>query len=234
MPCYTKLKVGMVFLNYTLLKFEIMKKLLFLFTAITVSLAGMSQGNSQNKGQGKGQSKNKSQQGTTKTKQGSGNGQGQQPDNNGKADAQFNHRVWAGTNDGNGGKGPKPSKNQPAKVSDAFYRDYPGATNVVWSKYKGDWTATFGSGLFGTRTAVYHANGQRKDTRSVINNSQLPGGPSVWDKIFKRDGIAPANEVVLVERPNIIDRIFRVGSVSNTAAKYLFYNASGQQVQYSY
>jgi hypothetical protein len=189
----------------------------------------------QGKGQGKGQGKNKNPQPVVKQKSNPGQGKSNGGGNgNGKADANFNQKVWAGTNDGNGGKGPMPSKNQPAKVRDAFYRDYPGATNVVWSKYRGDWTATFGSGLFGTRTAVYHANGQRKDTRSVINNDQLPGGGNVWDRIFKRDRVSPSAEVIQVERPGIFDKIFRVGSLGNTAAKYLFYNASGQQVQYDY
>jgi hypothetical protein len=204
-----------------------MKKLLFLVAAVSISLVGMSQGKSQGKGKGKAISS----QGAGKAKpvQAKANSNG-----NGKADQQFNQHVWAGTNDGNGGKGPLPSNNQPAKVTDAFYRDYPGASNVVWSKYRGDWTATFGSGLYGTRTAVYHANGQRKDTRSVINNSQLPGGVSIWDRIFKRDGLAASNEVIQVERPGIADKIFRVGSPGNTAARFLFYNATGQQVQYNY
>jgi hypothetical protein len=68
----------------------------------------------------------------------------------------------------------------------------------------------------------------------VINNGQLPGGVSVWDRIFKRDGFTPSNEVIQVERPGIADKIFRVGSLGNTAARYLFYNATGQQVQYNY
>jgi hypothetical protein len=211
------------------INFNHMKKLLFLVTAVTFSLAGLAQGKSQSKGK----ANNKGQPGAAKVKTSPGQGQGTSG-GNGKADAQFNQRVWAGTNDGNGGKGPLPSKNQPAKVREAFYRDYPNAGNVVWSKYRGDWTATFGSGMFGSRTAVYHANGQRKDTRSVINNDQLPGGGTVWDRIFKRDRITPANEVVQVERPGIIDRIFRVGSLGNTTARYLFYNANGQQVQYDY
>jgi hypothetical protein len=199
-----------------------MKKLLFLLTALILSLAGISQGKSQGKGQGK------SKDGPASMK-----GKPQQQEH-GKSDVQYNQKVWAGTNDGNGGKGPMASRNQPAKVREAFYRDYPGATNIVWSKYRGDWTATFGSGLWGTRTAIYHANGERKDTRSVVNRNDLPGGGSVWDKIFRRDGISPANEVVQVERPGIIDKIFRVGSVGNTAMRYLFYSSAGNQVQYSY
>ncbi len=206
-----------------------MKKLLLLVTAVTFSLAGLAQV----KGKGKGQANNQGKQGAGKVKTNPGQGQGKSA-GNGKTDPQFNQRVWAGTNDGNGGKGPLASKNQPAKVREAFYRDYPNAGNVVWNKYRGDWTATFGSGMFGSRTAVYHANGQRKDTRSVINNDQLPGGSTVWERIFNRDRVTPATEVIQVERPGIIDRIFRVGSLGNTTARYLFYNASGQQVQYDY
>jgi hypothetical protein len=208
-----------------------MKKLLLLVTAITLSVAGIAQGKSQGRGHGKSKDTQAAAKGKGQQVKGKANGQQSE---NGKADVQFNRKVWAGTNDGNGGRGPLPSRNQPAKVREAFYRDYPGATNVVWSKYHGNWTATFGSGLFGTRTAIYHANGERRDTRSVVNRNQLPGGGTVWDKVFKRDGITPANEVIQVERPGIIDRIFRVGTVGNTAMKYLFYNENGNRVQYSY
>lgn len=195
-----------------------MKKLFLILTAVALTLAGMCQG----KSKGKGQSKSKTTTGfQTQEKQRQTGGQYQQ-------------KIWAGTKEANGGKGPLPSKNQPARVREAFYSDYPGATNVVWSKYGGDWTASFGSGLFGTRTAIYHANGQRRDTRSVINNNQLPGGLSVWDRIFKRDGITAAGEVVQVERPGMIDRIFRVGSIGNTAVSYFFYTATGNRVQYNY
>lgn len=193
-----------------------MKKFLFLATAVILSISGMAQGKSQGKGKGKA----KTQQ-AGKVKKSSSNGD-------------YNQTVWGGTNDGNGGKGPKTSKNQPAKVSAAFQRDYPGATNVTWSKYRGDWTATFGSGLLGSRTAVYHANGERKDTRSVINRSQLPGGGSVWDKIFGRDNVTPVDQVVQVERPGILERIFRVGSPVGNTVRYLFYNANGSQVNYDY
>lgn len=193
-----------------------MKKILFLATAVILSISSMAQGKSQGKGKGKA----KTQQ-AGKVKKSSSNGD-------------YNQTVWGGTNDGNGGKGPKISKNQPAKVSAAFQRDYPGATNVTWSKYRGDWTATFGSGLLGSRTAVYHANGERKDTRSVINRSQLPGGGSVWDKIFGRDNVTPVDQVVQVERPGILEKIFRVGLPVGNTVRYLFYNANGGQVNYDY
>lgn len=201
-----------------------MKKILFFLTAVIISLTSMAQGKSQGKAKGKSASvhtkhskPHSTQTGKAKVKSEGHN--------------QHNKTIWNGTTGGNAGKY---SKNQPAKVREAFSRDYPNATNVVWSKYQGDWTATFGNGLWGTKTAVYHANGERRDTRSVINRSELPGGGSIWDKIFKRDGITANNQVVQVESPGIMDKIFRVGSISGSALKYLFYNQNGNQVQYNY
>jgi hypothetical protein len=57
----------------------------------------------------------------------------------------------------------KYSKNAPRKVRDAFYRDYPNARNVSWTKDRGVWTARFdGGGWFGGSNSVsYAANGQR-------------------------------------------------------------------------
>lgn len=54
----------------------------------------------------------------------------------------------------------KNSKNIPAKVREAFNRDYPNATNVTWTKSRGNWTAKFG-GILGQNSVTYHANGQR-------------------------------------------------------------------------
>jgi hypothetical protein len=195
----------------------IMKRILFLSTAILLSFAGMAQG------KGKGQAKGKAKQSTTAASPAKAKAKG--------GNKGYNQTIWEGT----AGVG-KPSKNQPAKVREAFMRDYPNASNVVWSKYRGDWTATFGSGIFGTHTAVYHANGQRKDTRSVINSNQLPGGTSIWDKIFNRDRVTAPTQVVQVERPGIMDKIFRVAAspLGSTAIQYLLYNANGDRVNYDY
>lgn len=191
-----------------------MKKILFLSAAILLSIAGMAQGKSQSKGKSK-QSVNAN---NSKTK-------------NNNTSKGYSETIWGGT----AGVG-KVSKNQPAKVKQAFMQDYPNATNVVWSKYRGDWTATFGSGIFGSRTAIYHANGQRKDTRSVINRNQLPGGGTIWDKIFNRDRVTPQTEVVQVERPGILDKIFRVATtpLGSAAVQYLLYNGNGERVNYDY
>lgn len=192
-----------------------MKKLLFLSMAVLLSMATMAQG------KGKGQAKGKAKQ--TVAAQG--------PSQANKSNKGFDQTIWAGTS----GLG-KPSKNQPAKVRQAFMRDYPNATNVVWSKYRGDWTATFGSGLFGSRTAVYHANGERRDTRSVINSNQLPGGTTIWDRIFKRDGVTAPSQVVQVEPSGTLGKIFRVATspLGSAAIQYLLYNANGDRVNYDY
>lgn len=141
----------------------------------------------------------------------------------------------AGKEKGSGGKGAngagKASKNQPAKVRAAFARDYPNATSVTWSKYQGDWTATFNQGT--TRsTAVYHANGERRDTRTVIPQSQTPR--TVLDGIVKRRPGSRIGEIIRIEAPQLASNIFRVKTTDNGTTRYLFYNANGKEVNYDY
>lgn len=137
----------------------------------------------------------------------------------------------AGKEKGNGGSGAgKASKNQPAKVRAAFARDYPDATGVSWSKYQGDWTATFNQGV--TRsTAVYHANGERRDTRTVIPQSQAPR--TILEGIKRRPG-SRIGEIIRIEAPQLAGNIFRVKATENGTTRYLFYNADGKQVSYDY
>ncbi len=123
----------------------------------------------------------------------------------------------------------KLSKNQPTNVTAAFQRDYPNATNVVWSKYKGDWTATFGNGIFRS-TAVYHANGERRDTRTIIRRNNIQGDVSVWDQIFRKNKLQQ-NNIIQIEQPNSGNVIYRL---LNTAGTALFFNQSGEQVNYNY
>jgi hypothetical protein len=118
-------------------------------------------------------------------------------------------------------------KNQPKKVTSAFYRDYPGASNVTWSKYKGDYTATFSNGPWRS-TAVYHANGERRDTRTPLTRKQLPG--TIWDKIFKRDNLVPV-EYIQIESPSNPGLIFRIVS---TNKKAYYYDQNGNKVSYNY
>lgn len=123
----------------------------------------------------------------------------------------------------------KVSKNQPTKVLEAFRRDYPNATNVVWTKYKGDWTASFGNGIFRS-TAVYHANGERRDTRTLITRKDLPGEKTIWDRIFRQDNINP-NNIMRIETPSSSDVIIRL--LSTTGTTY-FYNSKGEVVEYNF
>ena len=116
---------------------------------------------------------------------------------------------------------------QPKKVYAALLRDYPNAGNISWSKYKGDYTATFNNGLWRS-TAVYHANGERRDTRTTLTRQQLPG--NIWDRIFQRDNVVPTS-FIQIEQPTVAQRIYRVLSGNNTA---YYYDANGNRVQYNY
>lgn len=122
----------------------------------------------------------------------------------------------------------KYAKNQPKKVQAALLRDYPAASNIVWSKYKGDYTATFNNGPWRS-TAVYHANGDRRDTRTPITRQQLPG-TTIWDKIFKRDNVVPAS-YIQIERPTLREKVIRILTGNNIA---IYYDEQGNKIQYDY
>jgi hypothetical protein len=137
--------------------------------------------------------------------------------------------IWEGTKDNDGG-GPKASKNQPAKVRAAFLRDYPGAGSVSWSKYRGDWTATFRNGPFWS-TAVYHANGDRRDTRTQMPKEQVP--VKILD-IFKKRPETRVEDAVKIEVPKTVSDIFRIKSILGGTAKFQFFDTNGNEVQYNY
>jgi len=139
--------------------------------------------------------------------------------------------IWEGTKDKDGG-GPKPSKNQPAKVRAAFSADYPNAKNVSWSKYRGDWTANFTQGVVSS-IAVYHANGQRKDTRTVISQPQLP--KTILDNIFKKKPGVQLSDIIKIEvAGGAFKELFRIKTVEVNTPKFVFFDASGKEVQYDY
>ncbi len=184
-----------------------MKKLFIFLSIVAISLGTMAQGNSQGKGKGKNKSY-KSQGNKNKGEDRRDDDDDDDDDNNNKTKNKY-------------------SKNQPKKVQAALVRDYPGATNVVWRKYKGDYTATFNNGAWRS-TSVYHANGERRDTRTVLTRTQLPG--TVWDRIFKRDNIAP-KQYIQIERPTTAEKIFRILTTNNTA---YFYDQNGNKITYDY
>ena len=188
-----------------------MKQLFFLGAILMIYTATMAQGNSKGKGKGKDKDKYKTEIGNSKD-------QREENEVNEK-----NEKNWNKGNSSQSGN----AKHQPKKVMAALLRDYPMATNISWSKYKGDYTATFNSGIWRS-TAVYHANGERRDTRTVLTRAQLPG--TIWDRIFRRDHVAPT-QYIQIERPSTIDKIFRILSANNTV---YYYDQNGNRVTYSY
>lgn len=203
--------------------------LLFLFISGTL----MAQGNSGNKGksnktttttddntnQGKDKDKNKDK---NKEKDKDKN---KDKDDNDKSWNDHDKKVWDGIGDNSC---MKPSKNQPAKVSSAFNRDYPGAVNVRWTKCRGDWTATFNGSLFRS-TAVYHANGQRRDTRTPVSRDNIPR--RILDIILKRDPKRNIDGAIKIDVPNSANEIFRIRDVNN---QFEYYNNDGMKVNYNY
>ena len=191
----------------------------FLFSLIMIG-----QGNSNDNGKGKDKSKNEktAKQGSSEQKEKEAKVKKQQDEHNKK--------VWDGTSD-KGGKGPVSSKNQPSKVKAAFQRDYPNAGNVSWSKYRGDWTASFGNGFYWS-TAVYHANGQRRDTRTPVTRNEMP--QNVLNGIFKRSPGTKLDDLIKIEVPNAAKDIFRVKDILGGKPAYFYYNSDGQLVKYNY
>ncbi|HLF47146.1 MAG TPA: hypothetical protein VI548_12015 [Chitinophagaceae bacterium] len=194
-----------------------MKKIILIFTAFTFSLAVLSQGNTGAKGKNK--QKNKTENSGVSVKD----------EKIKKEMDDHNRKVWDGVSEN--GKGPKPSKNQPAKVRASFQRDYPNANNVSWSKYRGDWTATFGNGL-NYSTAVYHANGDRRDTRTPVTRNEMP--KNVLDSVFKRRPGTRLDDIIKIEVPNVVKDIFRVKDVIQGRSEYFYYNRDGVLVKYNY
>jgi leucyl aminopeptidase (aminopeptidase T) len=200
-----------------------MKKFFLVSTGFIFCLSMIAQGNSNNNGKEKDKSKNE------KSVQHGSSEQKEKEANEKKQHEEHNKKIWDGTSDN--GKGPMPSKNQPTKVSAAFQRDYPNAANVSWSKYRGDWTASFGNGWHRS-TAVYHANGERRDTRTPVTRNEMP--QNVLDAIFKRSPETRLEDVIKIEVPNIVKDIFRVKDILGGKPTYFYYRSDGQLVKYNY
>ena len=195
--------------------------LIYLLTTV-LSLSVLSQGNSNDKGKGKDKTKPDQAQNSQSNKNNN--------DEERNKINEHNKKVWEGTYSKEG-DGPKSSKNQPAKVRSSFQRDYPNARNVSWSKYRGDWTATFGNGVF-MSTAIYHANGERRDTRTPITRNEMPR--NVLDSIFKRRPGTRIDDVIKVEVPNAVKEIYRIREIFGNKPQYLYYNSDGIVVKYNY
>lgn len=199
-----------------------MKQLLILLFVTALSITISAQGNSQAKAKGNDKSTNVATVDKTNSNE--------KNDKDSKDRGTHEKKIWEGTyTKANGG--PKPSKNQPAGVRVAFQRDYPNATNVYWSKYRGDWTATFRNGLL-MSTAVYHANGDRRDTRTVVTKNEMP--KVILDDIFKKKPEIKLGDIIKIEVPKVIKDIFRIKSIIDGKSQYLYYNSEGLTVQYNY
>jgi hypothetical protein len=214
-----------------------MKKLFFTAFAFVITISLSAQGNKGGKGKNKenpvvtstetpdepaqkGKSKNKDKQ----------KGKQDQNDKDEKGKNQeHDKKVWEGVA-GSEGCG-LPSKNQPAKVRSSFQRDYPNAVNVRWTKCRGDWTATFSGGLFHS-TAVYHANGERRDTRTPITRKEIPG--ITLDSILKKRPGINIGDVIKIDLPNKAEEIFRIKSGTDTGPEFLFFNKLGDLIKYDY
>lgn len=206
-----------------------MKKI-FVLTALFAIATNISvaQGNGKAKNADKGKSKEKAEKVSANDKAKSKE-KDQEKDKDKEDKVKHEKGIWEGTSE-KGGGGPKASKNQPAKVRQAFSRDYPNAGNVTWSKYRGDWTATFRNGLYWS-TAVYHANGDRRDTRTSIPRANVP---VKIEDIFKKRPDSRLDDVIKIETPKMAKDIFRIKTMVGNAPQYLFYNGDGVQVQYDY
>jgi hypothetical protein len=193
-----------------------MKQFLIIIFASFFSIAISAQGN----GQGKVKAANKPENAASKDKD---------KDKGTQERTDHEKKIWEGTYTKTT-DGPKPSKNQPAKVRAAFQRDYPNAAGVYWSTYRGDWTATFRNGLW-MSTAVYHANGDRRDTRTIINKESIP--KKIFDIITKKPDVQ-MDDIIKIEVPKAIRDIFRIKSIIDNKPGYLYYNSDGLTVQYNY
>ena len=203
-----------------------MKQLFFLLTIVTMSMVAVAQGNGKghghNKNNGESHGKKKDKEYKNEKENDKEFKSEKEKDKKDKDEdeskiASPNQHVYHGKN----------VRHRPKKVTAAFLRDYPAANNVLWSKYKGDYRATFNNGVLRS-TAVYHANGERRDTRTPLTRAQLPG--TIWEKIFNRDRITPT-KYIQIDRPAIAEKIFKVLSANNTVH---FYDQNGNIVSYNY
>lgn len=193
-----------------------MKKIILMSIAFALSISIIAQANNQGKSKGKGKSE--------KTEKNNEKGEKDKKDR-----MDHEQKVWDGTYTKQSA-GPLPSKNQPAKVRAAFQRDYPNATGVYWSKYRGDWTATFRNGIW-MSTAVYHANGDRRDTRTSIRKDDIPR--KIFDIIINKPETR-MDDVIKIEVPKAIKDIFRIKNILQGKTEYTYYNSDGIVVQYNY
>ena len=208
-----------------------MRKLFFIAASLLISTGVLAQGKSRGKGKDK-QKDNTVQNGSQGNGKAKVNGNDNAKEDKAKEDKikndEHDRKVWDGIGDNSC---MKPSKNQPAKVRSSFQRDYPYAASPRWTKCRGDWTATFANGIF-ISTAVYHANGDRKDTRTPVTRENIPR--KILDEIFKRRPDSRLDEVIKIEVPNTVKQIFRIKDILAGKTEFNYYDSEGARVTYDY
>lgn len=209
-----------------------MKKIITLSVCLGMSILVFAQGNS-----GKNKDKQKNNPSAQQDNPGQsdhGNSGNKDKDNKTKnkdakqREDEHDRKVWDGIGDNSC---MKPSKNQPAKVRAAFQRDFPNVMNVRWTKCRGDWTATFDRLPFRS-TAVYHANGDRRDTRTPVGQQDVPR--RILDVILKRRPDARLDDAIKIEVPNVVKEIFRIKNILEGKTVYEYYDTDGSVVDYNY
>lgn len=211
-----------------------MKKIITVSLCLMMATLVIAQGNNgKNKEKDKQKNNPSAQQGNPGQSDPGNSGSNKQNKNQNNNEAKqreedHDRKVW----DGIGDKScMKPSKNQPAKVRAAFQRDFPYAMNVRWTKCRGDWTATFDRLPFRS-TAVYHANGDRRDTRTPVRREDVPR--RILDVILKRRPDTRLDDAIKIEVPNAVKEIFRIKNILEGKAVYEYYDADGAVVDYNY
>lgn len=107
------------------------------------------------------------------------------------------------------GKGnTKLRQNIPTQVRNAFQRDYPNATQVSWTKDRGNWTVQFQGPYMFRSVATYHSNGRRVDTQTPWRRQDTPG--RVLDSVLRRFPRSRPGDIFKIERPGLPD-LFRIG-----------------------
>jgi hypothetical protein len=180
-----------------------MKKLLFLSLAAAISFSAIAHDDQHDKGKNKKQQHGKKYK-KDKKNHDDRNGEWRNDDDRREDDSRYDNRRNDGSwNDQNNNqRNNQNAGNAPRKVRDAFYRDYPNASNVRWTKDRGVWTANFRSaGLFsGNRSVSYRANGERvgnntwanrqttdRNNRTTDRNNTPQKNTNIFDKVLRRN-----------------------------------------------
>ncbi len=209
-----------------------MKKLFLILAAGILTLSASAQGNSGNKGKSKNSpsTSNSDAPGNKADKDKTDKSKVKEKEKADKAkNDDHDRKVWDGVEGGSDCG--KTSKNQPAKVRSSFQRDYPNAINVRWTKCRGDWTARFGNGIF-LSTAVYHANGDRRDTRTPVTRDNIPR--RILDEILKKRPGTQLEDAIKIQVPNAVKDIFRIKDILEGKVTYQYLDSDGNTVSYNY